>query len=89
MNTAKTTAIILAGGKSSRFGGDKTILPLGNRLLIHHLVEACNKFADEVLIIGNQQNKFAIEGVREISDIFKEMGPLGGFHAEMRIFYPI
>jgi len=47
------------------------------------LVEACNKFADEVLIISNQQNKFAIEGVREISDIFKEKGPLGGFHAGM------
>lgn len=83
MNTTKTTAIILAGGKSSRFGADKTTLPWGNRLIIHHLVEACNKFADEVLIISNQQNKFAIEGVREISDIFKEKGPLGGFHAGM------
>lgn len=94
MNTTKTTAIILAGGKSSRFGADKKTLPWGNRLIIHHLVEACNKFADEVLIISNQQNKFAIEGVREISDIFKEKGPLGGFHTGMeaarydKIFLP-
>lgn len=84
MNTSEVTAIILAGGKSSRFGADKTQLPWGNKLIIHHLVEECKKFAQEVLIISNHQNKFAIDGVREISDFFKERGPLGGFHAGLQ-----
>lgn len=83
MNTTKITAIILAGGKSSRFGADKTALHWGDRLIIHHLVDVCKQFADEVLIVSNQQNKFAIEGVPEISDVFKGKGPLGGFHAGM------
>lgn len=84
MKSPEVTAVILAGGKSSRFGADKTQLPWGNSLIIHHLVEECKRIAQEVLIISNHQNKFAIDGVREISDFFKEKGPLGGFHAGLQ-----
>lgn len=84
MNASEVTAIILAGGKSSRFGADKTRLPWGNNLIIHHLAEECKKIAQEVLIISNHQNKFAMDGVREISDFFKGRGPLGGFHAGLQ-----
>ena len=77
----KTTAIILAGGKSSRFGRDKSLLILNGQRIVEYLVEQCYQFADEVLIVSNSDAKFRIPGVRELSDIYPEKGPLGGIHA--------
>lgn len=75
------TAIILAGGKSSRFGRDKSLLQLNSKPLMRHLTDSCAVFADEILIISNQENKFAIPGVRELTDHYRDMGPLAGIHA--------
>ena len=77
----KTTAMILAGGKSSRFGRDKSLLILNGQRIVEYLVEQCYQFADEVLIVSNSDAKFRIPGVRELSDIYPEKGPLGGIHA--------
>lgn len=75
------TAIILAGGKSSRFGRDKSLLQLNRKPLMQHLTEQCAAFADEILIISNQENKFGLPGIRELQDHYRDMGPLGGIHA--------
>ena len=75
------TAIILAGGKSSRFGRDKSLLVLDSKLLVRHLADCCATFADEILIISNQDQKFGFPGIRELSDRYTNMGPLGGIHA--------
>ncbi len=75
------TALILAGGKSSRFGSDKSLLILNQKLIVQHLVECCSSFADEVLIVSNQDAKFGLPGIRELHDIYPDMGPLGGIHA--------
>lgn len=80
----KVTAIILAGGKSSRFGQDKSLLMWKNQLLMERLVDLCRNFAEEILIVSNQENKFGIEGTKEISDIYPNMGPLGGLHAGLK-----
>ncbi len=77
----KATAIILAGGKSSRFGSDKSLLMWNNQLIMKTLVDSCRTFADEILIVSNQENKFGIQGTKELRDIYPEMGPLGGLHA--------
>lgn len=76
----EVTAIILAGGKSSRFGKDKSLLMWNNQLIMQRLVSSCKVFAQEILIVSNQQNKFKIEGTKELSDIYPDMGPLGGLH---------
>ena len=77
----KTTAIILAGGKSSRFGSDKSLLHWKDRPIMERLAEECQRFADEVLIISNQNSKFVLPGIRELSDQYPGMGPLAGLHA--------
>lgn len=79
-----TTALILAGGKSSRFGSDKSLLMLHKKLIVQHLVDCCTHFADEVFIISNHKNKFGIDGIYEICDCYQSMGPLGGIHAGLR-----
>lgn len=75
------TAIILAGGKSSRFGRDKSQLSWRSRGIVEHLAEACAALADQVLVVSNQPGKFAIPGVTELCDLYENRGPLGGIHA--------
>ena len=77
----KLTAVILAGGKSSRFGQDKTKLCLDGKTLVEHQVELCRQFCSELIVVSNQPGKFPLVGVNEICDNFAGCGPLGGIEA--------
>ncbi|MGD9678528.1 MAG: molybdenum cofactor guanylyltransferase [Vulcanibacillus sp.] len=80
------TGIILAGGKSSRMGKDKSILAIdNNQTLISNTVSILNEIFDEVIIISNSKNKYGFKNVQETSDIFLESGPLGGIHAGLSV----
>jgi len=46
------TAIVLAGGRSSRFGRDKLAEPLDGRPLLDHAVDAVAIVAREVVVVG-------------------------------------
>jgi len=45
--------IILAGGKSSRFGEDKSTAKLGNKTLLDHTVNKIENEFNEILVISN------------------------------------
>jgi molybdopterin-guanine dinucleotide biosynthesis protein A len=75
------SGIILAGGRSSRMGRDKTLLLFQNETLIARTVSELRKVADEIIIASNATAKYGIDGVREVPDIFPGMGPLGGMYA--------
>lgn len=79
MNQA--TALILAGGRSSRFGRDKTLVTVDGLPLAARAAGFCRPLFDEILIASNAADKFHIEGAREISDVFPDAGPLGGIHS--------
>jgi molybdopterin-guanine dinucleotide biosynthesis protein A len=46
------TGIVLAGGRSSRFGSDKLAADLDGRPLLHHAVEAVAAVVHEVIVIA-------------------------------------
>jgi len=48
----KTSAIVLAGGRSSRFGAEKMAAELDGEPLLHHAVRAAAVVCDEVLVVG-------------------------------------
>lgn len=75
------SGIILAGGRSSRMGQDKSLLTYGKDSLIGLVVKELELVVDEIIIVSNQENKYRFSGTREICDIFPGMGPLGGIHA--------
>lgn len=77
----EASAILLAGGKSSRFGRDKTTLDYDGRPMAAELALRLGGEFREVLIISNQEDKFGVPGVREIQDRYPGRGPLGGIHA--------
>jgi len=73
------SALILAGGRSSRMGCDKAWLEIEGRPLIERqlaLVRAAG--AVEVFISGRAAPDFAALGCRVLEDTFREAGPLAG-----------
>jgi len=55
MSENNILGVILAGGKSKRFGDDKTTAKLGNKTLLDHTVEKIEKKFNEILIISNNE----------------------------------
>jgi molybdopterin-guanine dinucleotide biosynthesis protein A len=79
----KVTGVVLAGGKSARMGKDKSLLLYNNKPLIKRVVEELQPIVDDLIIVSNTV-KYGFLSVKEISDIFPKMGPLGGIHAGLK-----
>ena len=76
---------VLAGGKSQRFGEDKSQVNLANKLLIDHILSEIIDEFNEVLIISNNSIKFnKFEKITKIEDYKKGLGPLGGVLSAMK-----
>ena len=75
---ASATAIIMAGGDSSRMGIDKSTLPIKGQSMIEAICEQLRGFFDEILISANEVDKFAFLGFEVIPDKVPEQGPLMG-----------
>jgi len=84
MSANSCTAIILAGGKSRRFGGDKALLEINGCRVIETIVEKCRTLFSEILISTGERPDFDIPYLRNVQDVYKGIGPLGGIHAGMR-----
>jgi molybdopterin-guanine dinucleotide biosynthesis protein A len=69
------TGVVLAGGRSQRFGGvDKTRLPLGGRTLLQRAVDALAEVTTACLVVGGEPRA----GVDAVPDRYPGAGPLGG-----------
>ena len=75
---AEASAAILAGGKSSRMGRDKSLVPVSGSPLIHHIYEQLLARFDDLLISTNEPEKYAFLGARTVADRFPGKGPLMG-----------
>ncbi len=75
------TAIILAGGKSSRMGFDKQFLKIDKRRLMFSIINKLNKEFDEIIIVTNKPDHYIGLSHKITRDILRDKGPLGGIHA--------
>jgi molybdopterin-guanine dinucleotide biosynthesis protein A len=69
-----STAVVLAGGASSRFGSDKTAALVDGLTLLDRVVDVARTVADEVLVVGPR----APSGCRQVMEPEPRRGPLGG-----------
>ena len=78
--------IILAGGKSSRFGEDKSIIRLGSKTLLDHTIDKIEKEFSEVLIISNNKEyNFKNKKIHTVKDCIEgQLGPLVGILTAMK-----
>jgi molybdopterin-guanine dinucleotide biosynthesis protein A len=79
-------AIVLAGGRSTRLGGgDKSLITLGGRPLLLHVLNRLRPQADKIAISANgDPSRFAQFGLPVLSDTIEGyLGPLAGLLAGM------
>jgi len=80
----QTTAIILAGGKSSRMGTNKLLLKIGNEPVIKKIANLCKSNFEKTIIITNSPEDYEWLNIKMYKDIFPNYGPLSGIHSGLK-----
>ena len=76
---------VLAGGKSQRFGEDKSQVMLEGKLLIDYILSEISSEFREILVVSNNKIDFKnSEKISIIEDFKKGLGPLGGVLSAMK-----
>jgi molybdopterin-guanine dinucleotide biosynthesis protein A len=84
MATSDFTGVLLAGGKSRRFGTNKALTKLAGRLLIEHPATVLADLFTHRLLITNTPEEYAFLGWPMAADIYPDAGPLAGIHAALK-----
>lgn len=69
---------IQAGGRSSRMGRDKALIPLGGRRLIEHAIERLQGMSDDLFITSNHPHTLNDLNIRLVPDQYPGRGALFG-----------
>ena len=78
-------AVVLAGGKSQRFGKDKSQIRFKGKMLIDHILSEIVDEFNETLIVVNKPINFTKSKKISLTKDFKEgLGPLGGVLSAMK-----
>lgn len=77
------TGVILAGGKSSRMGTNKSFLKLGNKTIIERIVDLMKSIFSDIIIITNTAEDYKHLNLYLFEDIYKWKGPLAGIHSAL------
>ena len=85
MDHNKILGVVLAGGKSQRFGQDKSQVKLNGKILIDYILSEIIDEFKETLIVTNQSISFmSSKKITVIEDFKKGLGPLGGVLSAMK-----
>ena len=86
MNENNFLGTILAGGKSSRFGEDKSTTKLGDKTLLDHTVgKIKNEFTEILVISNNKELNFKNNKIHVVEDCIEgQLGPLVGILTAMK-----
>ncbi len=87
----KVTGVILAGGKSTRMGQNKALLPYRGRVLIESVIEIMTSVFSRVVLSVHRPDAYPQFQLPRIVDRYTEIGPMGGITSalesgESRIF---
>lgn len=89
MTAGGVSGIVLAGGASSRFGGDKLAAPFAGRPLLERAIEAAAGVTSEVIVVLAPGDDRALPGaavpVRRAVDPERHGGPLVGLLAGLEV----
>lgn len=78
------TAVILAGGKSSRMGFDKQFLRVNEKRLMELIISKLKKEFDDIIIVTNKPEQYMGSPYKIVSDEIKGKGPMGGIHIGLK-----
>ena len=72
------SGIILAGGKSSRYGRNKALIEMNGIRLIERVIGVMEPVFEHLIIITNTPQEYAYLQLPTYEDLIKGLGPLGG-----------
>jgi molybdenum cofactor guanylyltransferase len=78
------SGLIIAGGRSTRFGSDKRALRLWGSegpTLLEHTIALLAPLCDEVIVVLNDPERWPDLAVRTVADAYPAAGPLAGMYA--------
>lgn len=81
---ARVSAVVLAGGLSSRFGSDKALAPWSGRTLVERVVRRLRCVARPVIVVAKDRTAYSFlagPGVRLVRDRLRRRHPLAGLEA--------
>lgn len=73
------TAIILAGGRSSRMGTDKGFAMYNNQPFVVHIIKAIQDVVSDIIIVSNNTDYDKLN-LKRVDDIISNAGPLAGVY---------
>ncbi|MEW5819387.1 MAG: molybdenum cofactor guanylyltransferase [Cyanobacteriota bacterium] len=85
MNQHKYTAIILAGGKSSRMGETKALLKIGNKFIIETIVDSLKPLFSEIIISSNNKELYEFLNLKIVKDDINDQGPIMGIYSSLKV----
>ncbi|MHC4648356.1 MAG: molybdenum cofactor guanylyltransferase [Planctomycetota bacterium] len=80
----QATAIIMAGGRSTRIGRDKSILPIGDKPMIKHICDQLVPHFDQLLISANDPSTYDFLALEVVPDAAPGRGPLMGIASALK-----
>ena len=82
MHEGRTVGIVLAGGRSRRFGSPKGLAILGGRSLIEWVLDAHrSELSEIVVVVSETPSPYDELGVPVVVDTLAGAGPVAGLHA--------
>ncbi|MCK5087392.1 MAG: molybdenum cofactor guanylyltransferase, partial [Melioribacteraceae bacterium] len=75
------TAVILAGGNSSRMGLNKSLLKINNSSFIDRTIILLENIFDDIIIVSNSPEDYTALGLQIFQDVYPGFGPLAGIHS--------
>jgi molybdopterin-guanine dinucleotide biosynthesis protein A len=79
------TGVVLAGGRSTRYGKNKALVKVKGVPLIERALHAMASIFDHVVVITNTPDEYAYLQVPMFQDIIKGLGPLGGIYTGLKV----
>jgi molybdopterin-guanine dinucleotide biosynthesis protein A len=74
------TAVILAGGKSTRMGFDKQQLKIGNKIIAEYIADKLSNDFSQIIVVSNKPHLYENTGLFVVEDEIKGYGPLAGLY---------
>ncbi|MEW6669387.1 MAG: molybdenum cofactor guanylyltransferase [Thermodesulfobacteriota bacterium] len=80
----EVTGVILAGGKSTRYGRNKAFVRIDGVPLIERVIRVMGSVFDQPLLITNTPEEYAHLNLPMVEDLIKGLGPLGGIYTGLK-----
>ena len=82
--TEAVTGVILAGGRSSRFGTNKALSLFEGERLIERLLRSIQKVTPSILLVTHMPEVYEFLDIPMTEDLIPDCGPLGGIYTALK-----